>query len=57
MKKEKSVKSDLFKKVSELISESRKSVVQNINYTLLFTYFHIGMYIVEDEQQGELTPI
>ncbi|MBZ0199059.1 MAG: PDDEXK nuclease domain-containing protein [Ignavibacteriaceae bacterium] len=53
MKKSQPAQKDLYNKISELISESRKHVVQNINYTILFTNFYIGKYIVEDEQQGE----
>ncbi|MCF6271314.1 MAG: DUF1016 N-terminal domain-containing protein [Melioribacteraceae bacterium] len=43
----------LFKNIKTLINDSRKSIVQNINHTLLFTYFQIGMHIVENEQKGE----
>jgi len=44
----------LFKSIKELIESSRKSLAQNINSTLLLTYYEIGMYIVENEQKGKL---
>ena len=43
----------LFKNIVELINTSRKSVAKNINYTILFTYFHIGRHLIEDEQKGK----
>ena len=42
----------LYSKVSELISNARKSLVRNVNYTMVYTYYEIGRMIVEDEQQG-----
>jgi len=48
-----SKKDELFYKISELIIASRNSVVQNINYAMLITYFYIGKNIVEDEQKGK----
>lgn len=54
MKNKLSLKKDeLFNTISKLIIESRNSVVQNINYAMLITYFFIGKNIVEDEQKGE----
>ena len=44
----------LYNKVSELISNARKSLVRNINYTMVYTYYEIGRMIVEDEQQGAI---
>ena len=52
MKKNNPTQNDLYNKISQLISESRKHVAQSINYTMLFTNFYIGKYIIEDEQQG-----
>jgi predicted nuclease of restriction endonuclease-like (RecB) superfamily len=43
----------LLQSVSELIEESRKLIVRNVNTTMVFTYFNIGRMIVEEEQQGE----
>jgi predicted nuclease of restriction endonuclease-like (RecB) superfamily len=44
--------SDLYAKVATLIAQARKSIVKNIDYTMVYTYFEIGRMIVEDEQQG-----
>jgi predicted nuclease of restriction endonuclease-like (RecB) superfamily len=42
----------LYKEISELITQARKTVVQNINHVMVYTYFEIGRVIVEDEQKG-----
>lgn len=42
----------LFEKVSILIDKSRKQVKTAINLSMVYTYYGIGQYIVEDEQQG-----
>ena len=43
---------NLYSKISELISNARASLVRNINYTMVYTYYEIGRMIVEGEQQG-----
>ena len=43
----------LFEKVSVLIEQARKHVATTVNLTEVYTKYHIGQYIVEDEQQGE----
>ena len=43
---------DLFSKISNLLDEARKKVAYSINTTMAQTYFYIGQYIVEDEQNG-----
>jgi predicted nuclease of restriction endonuclease-like (RecB) superfamily len=43
----------LFEKSITLIENARKSVIQNINQTMVKTYFEIGRLIVEDEQDGK----
>ncbi len=43
----------LFEKVSELIEQARKRVATAVNIAEVYTKYHIGQYIVEDEQQGE----
>ncbi len=45
--------SQLFGKVSELLSETRKFIAKNVNQTIVLTYFEVGRLIVEDEQQGK----
>ena len=43
----------LFKKISPLITQSRKMVASTINAAEVCTKFKIGQYIVEDEQKGK----
>lgn len=43
----------LFEKVSALINQARKHVATTINVAEVYTKYHIGQYIVEDEQQGK----
>ncbi len=43
----------LFIRISTLIEESRKRVKTTVNTVMTLTYYHVGQYIVEDEQQGE----
>lgn len=42
----------LFSDIKQLIEQAKSFVVQNINTTLVFTNYHIGKMIVQDEQQG-----
>ena len=44
---------DLSKKISNLLNESRQRVVQAVNHTMVLTYFEIGRMIVEEEQNGK----
>ncbi|WP_182995362.1 PDDEXK nuclease domain-containing protein [Pelobium manganitolerans] len=46
------INNTLLHSVSLLIEESRKVLVRNVNTTMVFTYFHVGRMIVEEEQQG-----
>lgn len=43
----------LFEQVSRLIDEARSHVRTAVNTTMVYTYYGVGQYIVEDEQQGE----
>ncbi len=43
----------LFNHVSKLIDEARKHIRTTIDTTMVYTYYGIGKYIVEDEQQGQ----
>lgn len=43
----------LFEKVSILIDQSRKQIKTAVNLSMVYTYYGIGQYIVEDEQQGD----
>ena len=42
----------LFEQVSRLIDEARKQVRTAVNTAMVYTYYGVGGYIVEDEQQG-----
>ena len=46
-------KTNLFDDISLLLTEARKSIVRNINQTMVYTYYEIGRMIVEDEQKGQ----
>ena len=41
----------LFEHVSKLIDEARKHLKTTIDTTMVYTYYGVGKYIVEDEQQ------
>lgn len=43
----------LFEKVTALIDDARKRVKTAVNLSMVYTYYGIGQYIVEDEQQGK----
>ncbi len=52
----KELKTDkLFNAVRSLIEESRSSIARQVNTVMVFTYYHIGKMIVEDEQDGAET--
>jgi predicted nuclease of restriction endonuclease-like (RecB) superfamily len=42
-----------FDKIAGLLKAARKSVVQTVNQTMVYTYFEIGKTIVEEEQKGK----
>ena len=44
----------LFLSIKELIQQSQRQVVQNVNSAMVFTYFEIGRMIVEHEQNGKM---
>ena len=44
---------ELFDKVSALIEESRKRVAKAVNTAMVYTYYGIGQYIIEFEQNGQ----
>ena len=50
---EQNTRSDFYNKVADLLKEARKSVVQTVNKTMVYTYFEIGRMIVEEEQNGQ----
>ncbi len=50
---ENSLQKKIFPQIKFLLEESRKSIVQTVNTTMVFTYFKIGEIIVEYEQKGK----
>ncbi len=50
---ERNTRSNFYNKVAYLLKEARKSVVQTVNKTMVYTYFEIGRMIVEEEQNGK----
>jgi predicted nuclease of restriction endonuclease-like (RecB) superfamily len=43
----------LLNDIRQLINDARRQVQNNVNTTMVMTYWHIGKRIFEDEQQGE----
>ncbi len=50
---EKSKQDSLFDNIKKLLQDARRSVVQTINSTMVYTYFRIGGMIVEEQQKGK----
>ncbi len=50
---ERNIQTDFYNKIAYLLKEARKSVVQTVNKTMVYTYFEIGRMIVEEEQNGQ----
>lgn len=44
----------LFLKVVDLVTQARRRVATAVNVAEVYTKFHIGQYIVEYEQKGEI---
>lgn len=44
---------ELFELISSLIVESRRNVAKAINMAMVYTYYGVGQYIVEFEQNGD----
>jgi hypothetical protein len=42
----------LFAKISLLIDNARKHISTTVNITEVYTRYHIGQYIIEEEQDG-----
>jgi predicted nuclease of restriction endonuclease-like (RecB) superfamily len=43
----------LYNKIAVIIEQARQNVATAVNLAMVYTYYEIGRYIVEDEQQGE----
>ena len=50
---ERNTQIDFYNRIVTLLKEARKSVVQTVNKTMVYTYFEIGKIIVEEEQNGK----
>ena len=46
------IEDGLYSQIVQLLNDTRKSVVIQVNTTLLVTYWHVGKLIVEDEQNN-----
>ncbi len=44
---------DLYQRIAALVAESRQKVKTAVNTAMVYTYYNVGRYIVEYEQQGE----
>lgn len=44
---------NLYQRIAALIEESRQRVKTAINTAMVYTYYNVGRYIVEEEQQGK----
>jgi predicted nuclease of restriction endonuclease-like (RecB) superfamily len=50
---EQSIQTNFYNRIADLLKEARRSVVQTVNKTMVYTYFEIGRMIVEEEQNGK----
>lgn len=44
---------NLYDRITDLLKQAQKSVVQTVNNTMVLTYFEIGRIIVNEEQSGK----
>ncbi|PZR19207.1 MAG: hypothetical protein DI539_14795 [Flavobacterium psychrophilum] len=44
---------NLAQRVSSLLLDARRKVVQTVNHTMVITYYEIGRMIIEEEQNGQ----
>ena len=42
----------LFSQIKQVLDEARRQVARTVNTTIVNTYWQVGKYIVEYEQQG-----
>ena len=47
------MKENILQNIRQLINAARQSVSRHVDSTMTLTYFLVGRYIVEEEQQGE----
>lgn len=53
MNPQKNTTDKLYKQIEKLLSEARKKVLNQVNQTMVYTYYEIGRIIVEYEQGGQ----
>jgi len=51
-KKVQTADGDLYSRIAEIIEQARQKAATAINLIIVYAYYEIGRYIVEDEQQG-----
>lgn len=44
---------NLANRIEKLITDARTHIATTVNTTMVYTYYEIGRYLVEDEQEGE----
>ena len=44
----------LAKRIEALVVEARQKIASTVNVAMVYTYFEVGRYIIEDEQGGKL---
>ena len=42
----------LFQNIAQLIEKGQQTIIRSVNYSQLYVNYHIGKYIVDDEQDG-----
>jgi len=53
MKPQKNKLDRLYTQIEELLSEARKTIFNQVNQTMVYTYYEVGKIIVEHEQEGK----
>ena len=53
MTPQKNIEEKIYSQIEELLSIARRKVVNQVNQTMVFTYYEIGRIIVENEQGGK----
>ena len=46
------IKKDIYEKICNLLNKSRESIISSVNSTMTKTYYLIGKWFVEEEQNG-----
>ena len=46
------IKKDIYEEICNLLNKSRESIISSVNSTMTKTYYLIGKWFVEEEQNG-----